>query len=67
MRQQHHQTAHPAPFLLAGGDELVNHYPPRAVGKIAKLRFPDSQGYVWFPPWHNRIQKPVPLLQTAQI
>ncbi|MCP0855227.1 hypothetical protein KU735_22790, partial [Salmonella enterica subsp. enterica serovar Give] len=40
---QHHQTAHPAPFLLAGGDELVNHY-LRAVGKIAKLRFPDSQG-----------------------
>ncbi|CPR55807.1 Uncharacterised protein [Salmonella enterica subsp. enterica serovar Bovismorbificans] len=46
VRQQHHQTAHPAPFLLAGGDELVNHY-LRAVGKIAKLRFPDSQG-TWF-------------------
>jgi hypothetical protein len=39
VRQQHHETAHLAPLLLAGGDELVDH-DLRAVGEIAELRFP---------------------------
>ncbi len=42
VRQQHHQTAHPAPFLFARGDELINHH-LRAVGEVAELRFPDGQ------------------------
>jgi hypothetical protein len=42
VRQQHHQTAHPAPLLLAGADELVDHH-LRAVGEVAELRFPDGQ------------------------
>jgi hypothetical protein len=41
--QQHHQTAHTAPLLLAGADELVDN-DLRAVGEVAELRFPDGQG-----------------------
>ncbi len=43
VRQQHHQSAHPAPFLFAGRDELINHH-LRTVGEVAELRFPDGQG-----------------------
>ena len=42
MWQQHNQTAHTAPFLLAGGDELVDNN-LRTVGEVAELRFPDGQ------------------------
>ena len=42
VRQQHHQTAHTAPLLLAGADELVDNH-LRAVGEVAELRFPDGQ------------------------
>ena len=43
VRQQHHQTAHTAPLLLTGGDELVDNH-LRTVGEVTELRFPDSQG-----------------------
>ena len=43
VRQQHHQATHTAPFLFAGGDELVDHH-LRTVGEVAELRFPDGQG-----------------------
>ena len=42
VRQQHHQTTHTAPFLLAGRDELVDNH-LRTVGEVAELRFPDGQ------------------------
>ena len=42
VRQQHHQAAGLSPFLLAAGDELVDH-DLRSVGEIAELRFPDHQ------------------------
>ncbi len=50
-------TAPIRPISLAGGDEL-SPLLRRAVGKIAKLRFPDSQG-TWFRRGINRIQKPL--------
>lgn len=43
VRQQHHQTAHTAPLLLTGGDELVDD-DLRTVGEVTELRFPDGQG-----------------------
>ena len=43
VRQQHDQATHPAPLLLAGADELIDHH-LSAVSKVTKLRFPDSQG-----------------------
>ena len=43
VRQQHHQATHPAPFLFARGDELVDNH-LRAVGEVTELRFPDGQG-----------------------
>lgn len=46
MRQQHDQTTHAAPLLLAGGDELVDN-DLRTVGEVTELRFPDGQG-AWF-------------------
>ena len=42
VRQQHHQATHPAPFLLTGGDELVDHH-LCAVGEVTELCFPDGQ------------------------
>ena len=40
--QQHGQAAHPAPLLLAGGEELIHHH-LGAVGEVAELGFPDGQ------------------------
>src|SRR5579871_294495 len=42
MRQQHHQTGEQSPFIFASHNELVDDY-LRAVGKVAKLRFPQGK------------------------
>ena len=44
MRQEQGQAAVTPPLGLAGGQELVND-DLRTVGKIAKLSFPDDQGF----------------------
>ena len=46
VRQQHHQTTHPAPFLFARGDELVDNH-LSTVSEVTELCFPDSQS-AWF-------------------
>ena len=40
--QQHGQAAHPAPLLLAGGEELIHHH-LGAVGEVTELGFPDGE------------------------
>ncbi len=42
VRQQHGQATHPAPLLLAGGEELVDHH-LSAVGEVTELGFPDGE------------------------
>ena len=41
-RQQHHETGHAQPLVLAGTDELVNH-DLGAIGEIAELGFPERE------------------------
>jgi len=42
MREQHHETAHLAPFRLSRSDELIDNH-LRAIREIAELRFPQRQ------------------------
>ena len=42
--QQHHDSRREIPFVLASADELVDDH-LGAVGKVAKLRFPEHQGF----------------------
>ncbi len=44
MREEQRQPAQATPFRLAGADELIDNH-LCAVGKVAKLPFPDDQRF----------------------